>query len=350
MTMMSMSVESTIGLLIGFLAACLFCLGILFWRLSRRGEPSAALGGKISLLSENQTQLAQIISQQLQAQERNLSQHLSTRLGELLQKMAVFDSAQAKVVDLTAEIGSLQKILGNSKSRGLFGEVQLQNLLEAALPPNAYALQTTLPGGLRPDCLLQLPNPPGPMVVDAKFPLDAYRQMLDAKTDDERNMARKSFDRSLRARIDEIAGKYIIPGITADSALLFLPSDAIFADLHTQFEGVLEYSYRAKVWIVSPTTMMATLNTIRAIMRDVKLRTEAAAIQNEVRLLCEDLGRLGERMDKANQAVGNAQKALGDLAISVDKISKRGEKIMAVELAETPPAEVAIERIRVVGS
>lgn len=350
MTMMSMSVESTIGLLIGFLAACLFCLGILFWRLSRRGEPSAALGGKISLLSENQTQLAQIISQQLQTQERNLSQHLSTRLGELLQKMAVFDSAQAKVVDLTAEIGSLQKILGNSKSRGLFGEVQLQNLLEAALPPNAYALQTTLPGGLRPDCLLQLPNPPGPMVVDAKFPLDAYRQMLDAKTDDERNMARKSFDRSLRARIDEIAGKYIIPGITADSALLFLPSDAIFADLHTQFEGVLEYSYRAKVWIVSPTTMMATLNTIRAIMRDVKLRAEAATIQHEVRLLCEDLGRLGERMDKANQAVGNAQKALGDLAISVDKITKRGEKIMAVELAETPPAEVAIERIRAVGS
>jgi DNA recombination protein RmuC len=347
---MTMSIESTIGALIGFLAACLLCLGFLFWRLSRRGEPSSALGGKISLLSENQTQLAQIISQQLQQQERNLSQHLSTRLGELLQKMAVFDSAQAKVTDLTAEIGSLQKILGNSKSRGLFGEVQLQNLLEAALPPNAFALQTTLPGGLRPDCLLQLPNPPGPMVVDAKFPLDAYRQMLDAKTDDERNTARKAFDRSLRTRIDEISSKYIIPGVTADSALLFLPSDAIFADLHTQFEGVLEYSYRAKVWIVSPTTMMATLNTIRAIMRDVKLRTEAAAIQNEVRLLCEDLGRLSERMDKANLAVGNAQKALGDLAISVDKIAKRGDKIMAVELADSAQPEVAIERIRAVGN
>lgn len=323
-------------------------VGFLAYRFGTRQARAAAWGhelaGKISLLAEGQGHLSQSIATQLQQQERALTQTLAARLSELQQKMAVFDAAQIKVTDLTTEIGALHKILGNSKTRGLFGEVQLQNLLEATLPPNAYQLQATLTGGVRPDCLLQLPNPPGPMAVDAKFPLEAYRQMLDAKTDDDRNTARKTFDRSLRTRIDEIASKYIIPGVTADSALLFLPSDAIFADLHTHFEGVLEYSYRAKVWIVSPTTMMATLNTLRAIMRDVKLRTEAAAIQREVHLLCDDLARLQERFDKANQAVGNAQKTLGELAISIDKVTKRGAKITAVDLADPAAATVDILR------
>jgi DNA recombination protein RmuC len=242
--------------------------------------------------------------------------------------------AQQKISSLSEQVVSLQEVLSNKQSRGAFGEIQLNDLVKSILPPSAYSFQATLSNDKKADCLLNLPNPPGAIVVDAKFPLESYQQLRNAETDRERVEAMRFFKTSVLKHIKDIAEKYIITGETAESALMFLPSEAIYAELHANFVDVVEASYKAKVWIVSPTTLMATLNTVRAVLKDAHMREQAGVIQKEVGMLIDDISRLDERIENLGRHFKQANDDIDSIKISSSKISRRIEKIEAIEVGE----------------
>ena len=229
-------------------------------------------------------------------------------------------------------------MLSNKQARGAFGEVQLNDLVQSALPPQAYEFQYTLSSGVRADCLLRLPNPPGSIAIDAKFPLESYSALRAVPAGDGPALvvAQRAFQQAIRKHIGDIRDKYIVPGETAESALMFLPSEAVYAELHANFTGLVEESYRARVWIVSPTTMMATLNTVRAVLKDVRMREQAGEIQKTVGLLMGDVQRLGDRVERLKTHFGQTEKDLREIDISADRITKRGQRILDVDLGEEP--------------
>ena len=328
---------------------------------------AAELQGRLSQLSETLNSTQSQIAERLQGQERTIGQMVEQRLtsfgervgqrlneqglrqnetlSKLGERLAVIDNAQQNIKKLSEEVVSLQDILSNKQARGAFGEVQLHDLVTSILPPSVYSFQTTLSNGSRVDCLLKLPNPPGSIGIDAKFPLESYEALRQAKDDLERQAAARAFRTAMRKHVGDIAGKYIIPGETAESALLFLPSEAVYAELHAAFRDVVEESYKQRVWIVSPTTMMATLNTVRAVLKDVRMREQAHVLQHEIGLLMQDVGRMSERVDKLDRHFGQATDDIRKIKISADKIVSRGDKIGELDLEEdgqtpsiTPPA------------
>ena len=212
-------------------------------------------------------------------------------------------------------------------------------LVTNALPPSAYAFQATLSNGRRVDCLLHLPNPPGSICIDSKFPLESYQALQAAQNEQEKIEATRRFKADVLKHIKDIAEKYIIPGETAESALMFLPSESIYAELHANFTDVVEKSYRAKVWIVSPTTLMATLNTVRAVLKDARMREEAGRIQKEVLTLLQDVGRLDKRVENLDRHFTQTSKDIRDIQITTGKITKRGEKIEEIQIGDESPAE-----------
>ena len=229
-------------------------------------------------LNEQKTAVLKIMDERLLAVTKSVGDGLqqstaktNQTLTDLRERLAKIDVAQQKISSLSEQVVSLQEVLSNKQSRGAFGEIQLNDLVSSILPPSAYSFQTTLSNGKKADCLLKLPNPPGAIVVDAKFPLESYQELRKAINDRERIEAERFFKSSVIKHIKDISEKYILSGETAESALMFLPSEAIYAELHANFVDVVETSYKAKVWIVSPTTLMATLNTIRAILKDAPI-------------------------------------------------------------------------------
>lgn len=256
-------------------------------------------------------------------------------LAALRERLAKIDAAQQKISSLSEQVVSLQEVLSNKQARGAFGEIQLNDLVTSILPPNAYSFQALLSNGKKADCLLNLPNPPGAIVIDAKFPLESYYALRHATTDREKVEAERFFRASVIKHIKDIAEKYIIPGETAESALMFLPSEAIYAELHANFIDVVEHSYKAKVWIVSPTTLMATLNTVRAILKDAHMREQAGVIQQEVGALLDDISRLDERVENLSRHFKQAGDDIDSIKISSGKIAKRVQKIEAIELGDS---------------
>jgi DNA recombination protein RmuC len=282
------------------------------------------------------------ISKTLEDSLNHHTEKTGKSMSDLHERLAVIDAAQKNLTDLSEQVVGLQDILSNKQARGAFGEVQLNDLVSSILPPSAYEFQATLTTGSRADCLLKLPNPPGSIIVDAKFPLESYRALHDAETEAEKVAASRSFSADIKKHIHAIAEKYIVPGETAESALMFLPSEAVYAELHANFLNVVEDSYRNKVWIVSPTTLMATLNTIRAVLKDASMREQAGLIQAEVMKLLEDVGRMDTRVDKLEKHFGNVLDDIKGIKTSSSKVSKRGERIQDIELGEeTEAAELS---------
>ena len=234
-------------------------------------------------LREQERTLADLVGDRLERSEKATGQVVT----DLRERLARIDEAQKKIGELSTQVVSLQQILTNKQARGAFGEVQLNDLVSSALPPSAYELQCTLSTGVRADCLLKLPNPPGSIAIDAKFPLESYHLLRAVAAGDARRCAWRSAPSRRRCACTsrDIRDKYIVAGETAESALLFLPSEAIYAELHANFGGIVDESYSARVWIVSPTTMMATLNTVRAVLKDVQMREQAGEIQKLVALM-----------------------------------------------------------------
>ena len=265
--------------------------------------------------------------------ERSAARTAET-LGDLKKHLDVLDKAQRNIAELSGHVVGLQDILANKQARGAFGELQLHDLVRSALPPSAYEFQATLSNNRRADCLIRLPNPPGPIVVDAKFPLESYRALRSAEDEAARTAAAQSFARDILKHVGDIADRYIVPGETAESALMFLPAEAVYAELHANFPGALEQSFRRRVWIVSPTTLMATLNTVRAVLQDARMREQAGVVQREVQALLKDVLRLDDRVSKLHRHFDQAGEDMRQIRISTDKVIKRGEIIENVRVGE----------------
>jgi DNA recombination protein RmuC len=259
----------------------------------------------------------------------------------LHQRLETIDKAQANIEKLSGNVLSLQDILSNKQTRGAFGEIQLHDIVQKALPKDAYTMQATLSNGRRADCLIHLPNPPGPIVIDAKFPLEAYEALRRAETPRQQQEAASLMRGSVRQHIRAIAEKYILEGETADGALMFLPSEAVYAELHANFPEVVREGFAAKVWIVSPTTCMATLNTMRAVLKDARMREQAGAIRRELALLSGDVDRLGQRVENLDRHFGQAAKDLEDIKISADKAGKRARRLDHFDFEELSPNHAA---------
>jgi DNA recombination protein RmuC len=253
----------------------------------------------------------------------------------VMTRLATIDEAQKKIDGLTTNVVSLQHLLGDKRSRGAFGEVQLEGLVRNILPPDAYAFQEKLSNGNRVDCLLILPPPTGKVPVDAKFPLENYHRMLDTDlAESDKLAARKQFKLDIKKHIEDIGQKYLIRNETSDGAVMFVPAEAVFAEIHAYHSDLVEYAMHKHVWIVSPTTLMAVLNTARAVMKDVQMREQVHIIQSELGKLSVDFKRFDERMKKLSEHIRQANKDVDDVQISSRKISEQFAKIEAVEMHE----------------
>ena len=313
-------------------------MGALGQRVQALGEGQERLAGGLHHVSEAQAQaqtsMLQLMEQRLALvqQQMNENLHGSARrtaqsLGDLQQRLSVIDKAQDNITKLSSDVLSLQDILSNKQTRGAYGEIQLNDIVTKALPSDSYTLQATLSNGNRPDCLIHLPNPPGHIVIDSKFSLESYEALRNAKTDRDLNEAAKFLRASIKKHIKDISSKYIIEGETADGALMFLPSEAVYAELHANFPELVREGFAARVWIVSPTTCMATLNTMRAILKDARMREQAGAIRRELGLLFQDVERLGTRVENLDRHFGQAVKDLSEIKISSDKAGRRARRL-----------------------
>jgi DNA recombination protein RmuC len=323
-------------------------------RLQQLGDGQERLAGGLHHVSEtqavSQTAMLQVMEQRLAEVQRQMTEALhgtSTRtarsLGELQTRLETIDKAQANIEKLSGNVLSLQDILSNKQTRGAFGEIQLHDIVQKALPKDAYTMQATLGNGKRADCLIHLPNPPGPIVIDAKFPLEAYEAIRRADTPRGVQEAAQQMRTAVRAHIRAIAEKYIVEGETADGALMFLPSEAVYAELHANFPELVREGFAVKVWIVSPTTCMATLNTMRAVLKDARMREQAGAIRKELALLYADVERLGVRVESLDRHFGQAAKDIEDIKVSSEKAGKRARRLDNFdfeELAPDTPAKV----------
>ncbi len=311
-------------------------------RLKMMAEQQAAQQSQlIEALRRQERAIGQSLDQRINGFARQVNDRLhqtssqqSNTLNELRERLAVIDRAQRNITELSSQVTGLQDILSNKQARGAFGEVQLRDIVTSVLPPSAYEFHPKMADGRVPDCLLKLPDPPGSIAIDAKFPLESYKALAEAADETARIQASRSFSQDLKKHIKDIAERYIRPGETADSALMFLPSEAVYAELHANFSGLVDESFRQRVWIVSPTTLMATLNTVRAILRDLHIQEQAGAIRTEVERLLVDVGRLGDRVQRLEGHFDQAGKDIREIRISADKISKRGLRLTDLELEE----------------
>jgi DNA recombination protein RmuC len=309
-----------------------------------RGEAAAQVGrlaGIAERLTTAQAELAGRLQQtQVGLDQRldGLARHLgdglldqTQRTGDVLrtlhERLASIDAAQRTIAELSAQVTSLQDILANKQARGAFGEVQLEALVRSMLPPTAFEFQAILSNACRVDCLLRLPNPPGPIAIDAKFPLESFQAMRAAGGDPARVRASRAFAHDILKHVRDIQAKYILPGETSDSALMFLPSEAVYAELHGQFRTAVEESFRRKVWIVSPSTLWATLNTMRAVLRDVQLREQTNLIQAELGAIVEDIARLDQRAVNLQRHFDQALDDVRQIRISSDKLAVRAGRL-----------------------
>jgi len=328
-----LAVKSVMEIILILLVVALLALGLLLYRQFRKTN-----AGPLDLVSLIQTN-HKLMGDKLQQQERMLRETLqkqehtaTTSIGRLNERLAVISSAQKNISDLSGQIGTLQNVLDNKQARGLFGELQLENLVKSALPPDSYALQHTLSNGRRVDCLIRFPNPPGPTAVDSKFPLESYRALTAATTEETRKPLVRTFSTDIVRHLEAIAERYIIPGETAESALMFVPSETIFAEIHAHHEAVVKKGHQLRVYIVSPSTLWATLNTIRAILKDIRMQEQAGIIQTEVAEMVKDTERLDQRIASLERSYNQMAEDFRKIRISTDKIIRRAANIDSVEI------------------
>ncbi|MBI2993393.1 MAG: DNA recombination protein RmuC [Gammaproteobacteria bacterium] len=297
------------------------------------------LGKRMDGLTQKTDQRLQDISGQVEKRLAEGFEKTTQTFGDILKRLALIDEAQKKITELSSNVVSLQEVLADKGSRGAFGEVQLAALVRNMLPESHFRLQHTLSNGKKADCVLFLPEPTGAVAIDAKFPLESYRRMTDRDLPDaDRKAAERQFKIDIQKHVDDIAGKYILPGETSDGAVMFIPAEAVFAEILAHHPDLIDRAQKARVWLVSPTTLMAVLNTARAVLKDAATREQVHIIREHLVMLAEDFGRFQERMDKLAQHIGQAHRDVEDVNISARKITSRFQKIEKVELSgETAP-------------
>lgn len=263
----------------------------------------------------------------------------------VMARLATIDEAQKKIDGLTTNVVSLQELLGDKRSRGAFGEVQLEALVRNMLPPDAFEFQYTLPNGARADCVLRLPEPTGLVAVDSKFPLENFHRMFaDGASDSDRRLAQAAFRADVKRHVDTIAAKYILADVTSDGAVMFVPAEAVFAEIHAYHPEVVAHAQTRRVWIVSPTTLMAVLNTARAVLKDIETRKQIHVIKDALGKLAKDFTRFDERMNALARHIEQANKDVQDVQISSRKITAHFQKIEAAELDDLDDQSAASAR------
>lgn len=295
-------------------------------------------------LADNAMKSARALSDMQERMKETLhgsSKQTATSLTQLQERLATIDKAQDNITKLSGDVLSLQDILSNKQTRGAFGEIQLQDIVSKALPADAYAWQVTLSNGKRADCLIHLPNPPGPIVIDAKFPLEAYEALVAADTKETATRALGGLKVAVRAHIKAISEKYLIEGETADGALMFLPSEAVYAELHARLPEVVREGFAARVWIVSPTTCMATLNTMRAILKDARMREQAGEIRKALKHLHRDVEIIGERAGKLETHLRQANDDVSGILVASERAGKRADRLDNFDFEELSPDDPA---------
>ncbi len=330
--------DANILIVLGALAFLALVVVLVALRTARGQAETAARLGR---LAEQQDGIREAVQARLQEQERAIAAVLQSRgertdrsLSRLDERLAIIDEARKNIARLSEQVVSLEGILANKQARGAFGEIQLRDLVGSIMPPGAFAFQATLANGRRADCLLKLPNPPGPIAIDAKFPLESWQRLQAAASEPDRIRAGREFSADILKHVRDIRDRYIVPGETGDAALMFLPSESVYAELHANHTNAVEQSFRDKVYIVSPTTLWATLNTVRAVFRDVRMREQAHLIQREVETMMQDIGRLDDRVGKLATHFDRARRDIDQIQISTGKIVNRGEKIGELDLED----------------
>jgi len=323
-------------------------IGQLGHRVQALSDGQSQLAGGLNTVSQTQTvaqaQLMNTLEQRLAEVQAKMadslhgsSQNTTKSLTQLQERLATIDKAQSNIEKLSGDVLSLQDILSNKQTRGAFGEIQLNDIVSKALPTDSYKLQATLSNGKRADCLIDLPNPPGPIVIDSKFPLEAYEALRSASNDWETKEAVKAFRVSVKGHIKAISERYILEGETADGALMFLPSEAVYAELHANFPELVREGFAAHVWIVSPTTCMATLNTMRAILKDARMREQAGAIRKTLRMLHRDVEMVVERVGKLDTHFNQARADLDGIGTAAERAGKRAARLDNFDFEELVP-------------
>ena len=291
------------------------------------------LGKRVDkLTTETQKQLKEI-SEQIDCKLTKGLEQTTETFTNVIKRLTIIDEAQKKITELSSNVVSLQEILSDKRSRGAFGEVQLSSLIRNMLPESHYALQYTLTNNKRCDCILFLPEPTGNIVIDSKFPLESYQQIHNENlSENEQSQAEKQFRLDIRKHIRDIANKYIIPGETTDGAVMFIPAEAVFSEIHAHYPDLVEIAHRSRVWLVSPTTMMAILTTAQAVLKDAATRKQVHIIQEHLIVLRKDFDRFQERMDKLAHHIHLAHKDVSNVHKSSKKISNRFNRIEKVDL------------------
>lgn len=282
----------------------------------------------LGLLNERLDKVSHRMGQSLEASAKSTT----ANLGALNERLAVIDRAQKNIAELSSQVVGLQDILSNKQQRGAFGQGRMEAIIEDGLPRDAYSFQATLSNGKRPDCLIYLPNASASIVIDAKFPLESFELLKSADTPQLTKEAMARVKNDVGTHIKDISEKYFIPGETQDTAMMFVPSEAIYADLHETFPDIIQKAYRSRIVIVSPNMMMLAISTMQAILKDAKMREQSALIQNEVARMMKDVSLLDDRVRKLDRHFGLAEKDIRDILISSDKVTKRGKQIEDLDL------------------
>jgi DNA recombination protein RmuC len=302
---------------------------------SRQAELTRALGERLDGMSQR---LGSSITEQTKATHDNLAQ--------LQARLAVIDTAQTNIQSLAANVVGLQAILQNKQTRGAFGQARMEAVVADGLPQGAYAFQASLSNGNRPDCIIHMPNGQPPLVIDAKFPLEAWERIRDAKSPEATVEAVRNFRRDIEVHIKAIAERYLVAGETHDTAFMFVPSESIFAEIHENHDALIQKAHRARIVIVSPSLLMLSIQIVQSVLRDVRMREQAHLIQGEVFRLMEDVNRLDERVRKLQGHFTLAQKDVDEVLTSSGKITSRSRRIEALDFSQPAAVQAEAERTK----
>lgn len=319
--------------------------------LKTQAEMQGRMGTMAELFGSRQSELNQNINNRLDGMTQKLGNSLveqtkSTHenLSRLQERLAVIDTAQNNIQALAQNVVGLQAILSDKQTRGAFGQARMETIIQDGLPMGAYNFQTTLSNGTRPDCTVTMPNDSPDLVIDAKFPLEGWNAIKKADDDRLATEAARQFRTDMEKHIKDISEKYLIQGETQDTAFMFVPSESIFAEVHENFEGIIQRAHRARVIIVSPSLLMLSIQVIQAVLKDARMREQAHLIQGEVIRLMEDIARLDDRVRKLQSHFGQSQKDIDQILTSTEKISKRSSKIESMDFQDSQPSTERVEK------
>jgi DNA recombination protein RmuC len=311
-----------------------------------QAETAGRLQAMGDALAGRQAELARVMAERLDAVGQRVGQSLemsakqtTDRLASLGERLAVIDNAQKNITDLSTQVTSLREILANKQSRGAFGQARMEAIVQDGLPKGAYEFQYTLSNRTRPDCVVFLPDT-RPLVIDAKFPLEAVTALRDAASEEEKKLAAQRLRQDVSRHIGDIAGKYLLPGETQETALMFVPSESVYAELYDGFDDLVQKAYRARVVIVSPSLLMLSIQVMQQIMKDARMREAADIVRTEVLRMMEDVTRLRDRVQKLQQHFAQTSDDMRQILISTEKIERRAGRIEELEFEDAGESAV----------